>query len=311
MEMQNRLTVASMKKSLDKAEVAYTKFMLYTRSGIEGLYCFFEGERGSDNAYYVPRIKQYINDYHPINCGGRNKVLRVHALIKIHEEYDKYKKAFFIDKDFNAPLTPQIPPVFETQCYSIENYYVSVEVLKEIIKNDFQISEVDEAFPICISLFSDRQKEYHEAAKLFNAWYACLMDIRNSEGKQTGVNLDDKLPKGFLDFTLEKVSVNYDLDKIKETFKNATVCPNDKLKAKIVEFTNFNQSKTFRGKYELTFVREFLKLLIIDSETNKFYLKNRITSSFSPPSNDQAITIFSSYAETPENLRLYLTVVTK
>jgi hypothetical protein len=311
MEMQNRLTVASMKKGLDKAEVAYTKFMLYTRNGIEGLYCFFESERGSDNAYYVPRIKQFINDYHPINCGGRDKVLRVHALIKIHEEYDKYKKAFFIDKDFNTPLTPQIPPFFETQCYSIENYYVSVEVFKEILKNNFQISEVDEAFHICISLFTERQKEYHEAAKLFNAWYACLIDIRNSEGKQTGVNLDDKLPKGFLDFSLEKISKKYDLDIIKATFENATECPLDKLEAKIIEFTNCDQSKIFRGKYELTFVRDFLQMLIQDSNTAKKFLKNKIASSFSPPSNDQALTIFSAFAETPENLRLYLTEVTK
>jgi hypothetical protein len=311
METEDRLTVNSMLKSLDKAVVAYQRFMLHTSNGLDGLYCFFEGQRGSDNAYYVPRIKQFINDYHPINCGGRDKVLRVHALIKMHEEYDKYKKAFFIDKDFNTPLTPQIPPIFETQCYSIENYYVSVEVFKEILKNNFQMSEVDEAFHICTSLFTERQKEYHEAAKLFNAWYACLIDIRNSEGKQTGVNLEDKLPKGFVDFTLEKISSNYDLDKIKETFTNATECPRNKLEAKIVDFTICDQSKTFRGKYELTFVRDFLQMLIQDSTNLNKFLKTKITSSFSPPSNDQALTIFSAYAETPENLRLYLIEVTK
>ncbi len=310
MEIQERLTVASMIKSRDKAEVAYQRFMLHTRNGIKGLYCFFEGEKGSDNAYYVPRIKQYINEYHPINCGGRDKVLKVYRLIKLHREYDKYKKAFFIDKDFNNPLGLNTPPIFETECYSIENYYIAVEIFKEILKNNFQISEVDEDFHICISLFIERQKEYHEAAKLFNAWYACLIDIRNSEGIQTGVNLDEKLPKGFVDYSLEKISSNYDLDKISKTFIDATKCPTDKLDKKIVEFTSCDQSKRFRGKYELTFVREFLRLLIQDSSTTKKYLKNKIAFSFSP-SNDQALTIFSAFAETPENLKSYLAIVTK
>jgi predicted ATP-dependent endonuclease of OLD family len=33
-------------------------------------------------------------------------VLAVYRLINIHREYDKYKKAFFIDRDFNEPLAP-------------------------------------------------------------------------------------------------------------------------------------------------------------------------------------------------------------
>ena len=125
------LTAGFMKKSLYKAQVAYHEFALHTKAGKDGLFCFFEGERGTDNPYYVPKIKRYTQQYHPIRCGGRDAVLKVYELITIHPEYNAYKKAFFIDRDFNKPLEPRNPPIFETPCYSIENFYTSVETFKD------------------------------------------------------------------------------------------------------------------------------------------------------------------------------------
>ena len=121
-----------LRQSRGKAQVAYQDFILHTRANKEGLFCFFEGK---DNAYYIPRVKQFTNKYHPINCGGREKVLKVYDLINNHREYDQYKKAFFIDRDFNPSLSPPNPKIFETPCYSIENFYTSVNVFQEIIKN--------------------------------------------------------------------------------------------------------------------------------------------------------------------------------
>ena len=61
-----------LRKSRNKSAVAYQEFMLYTRENKDGLFCFFEGK---DNAYYIPRVKKFIRKYHPINCGGKEKVL--------------------------------------------------------------------------------------------------------------------------------------------------------------------------------------------------------------------------------------------
>ena len=145
-----------LRASRDKAQVAYQEFALSTRQKKDSLFCFFEGK---DNAYYVPRIRNYTDDYCPIRCGGREKVLAVYELITRHSEYDKYKKAFFIDRDFNQPLAPRKPPIFETPCYSIENFYVSVDVFKQILINEFCLSEVsDSSFQVCVQLFKDRQQ---------------------------------------------------------------------------------------------------------------------------------------------------------
>jgi hypothetical protein len=302
--------IEKLRKSREKAQVAYQEFAVSTRKGKDGLFCFFEGK---DNAYYVPRIKRFTDNYHPINCGGRDEVLDVYRLITIHSEYDKYKKAFFIDRDFNEPLPDHNPPIFETPCYSIENFYVSLDVFKEILINELHLSEVrDEAFQVCIRLFTDRQQEFHQATALFNAWYACLVEIRNKTGNQTGVNLDDKLPKDFLDFTLDSVIAKYDFEKIKQTFQQALEVSEDTLNTKLAEFTNCDQCKVFRGKYEMQFLVTIIELILQDSSNAQKYIKSKIKFTFGEKlSNDQAISIFSTYAETPETLNDYLKQVIK
>jgi hypothetical protein len=298
-----------LRKSTDKAQVAYHKFCLLTGKAKEALFCFFEGK---DNAYYVPRIKRFTDNYQPIRCGGREKVLEVYGLIKNWAEYDKYKKAFFIDRDFNPPLPTHNPPIFETPCYSIENLYVSVGVFKEILKNEFCLSEVsDRDYEVCLMLFLERQKEFHSAVTLLNSWYACLIDIRNAERKQTGVNLDEKLPKNFINFTLASVSSNYDFAKIKQTFLNAREVTEEALNKKLSHFSNCQCHKEFRGKYEMQFLLMLIELILQDAKTTKSYLKNKINFSFGEKiGNSQAINIFSGYAETPESLIAYLKQVT-
>ncbi|MEK0177708.1 DUF4435 domain-containing protein [Microcoleus anatoxicus] len=304
------LYIDQLRKSREKAQVAYQEFVLHTGKGKDGLFCFFEG---NDNPYYVPRIKRFTDNYHPIKCGGRDKVLDVYRLITIHSEYDKYKKAFFVDRDFNESLPPRNPPIFETPGYSIENFYVSVDVFKEILINELHLSEVsDEAFKVCITLFTDRQEEFHQATALFNAWYACLVEIRNKTGNQTGVNLDNKLPKDFIAFTLDSVVKKYDIEKIKQTFPQASEVSEDILNTKLAEFTNCDQCKVFRGKYEMLFLVTMIELILQDSSNPKKYVEQKIKFAFGQKlSNEQAIIIFSAYAETPETLNDYLKQVIK
>ena len=304
------LYIDRLRESRHNPQVAYQEFVLHAEKGKDGLFCFCEGK---DNAYYVPRIKRFTDNYHPIKCGGRDKVLDVYRLITIHPEYDKYKKAFFVDRDFNESLPLRNPPIFETPGYSIENFYVSVDVFKEILINEVHLSEVsDEAFQVCLRLFTDRQKEFHQATALFNAWYACLVDIRNKTGNKTRVNLDDKFRKDFLDFTLDSVIAKDDFEKIKQTFQQALEVSEDTLNTKLAEFTNCDQCKVFRGKYEMQFLVTIIELILQDSSKAQKYIKAKIKFTFGEKlSNDQAISIFSAYAETPETLNDYLKQVIK
>lgn len=299
-----------LRASRDKKQTVYTEFALSVRKFPTHLFCFFEG---NDNGYYVPRIKKYTSDYVPIPCNGREKVLGVYELIINKKEYDKYKKAFFIDKDFNPSLPLKNPPIFETPCYSIENLYVSGSVFEEILINNFHLSlTTDIDFETCKSIYQSRQNEFHVATLLFNAWYACLIEKRNNENIETGVNLSDKFPKGFLEIDLNEVKSNYDLEKIKETFKNAVPISEEELSKKIEEFENLEAHKTFRGKYELNFMITILDLLVKDSKTENQFVESKINFAFFDSLNiEKAIEVFSSYAETPQELEDYLNKITK
>ena len=298
-----------LRASRDKAQVADREFALSTRQKKDSLFCFFEGK---DNAYYMPRIKNYTDDYCPIRCGGRDRVLAVYELITCHSEYDKYRKAFFIDRDFNPTLTPRNPPIFETPCYSIENFYVSVDVFRQLLINEFYLSEVsDRSFQTCMQLFLDRQKEFHQAVILFNAWYACLIDIRNSTGKKIGVNLSKfSLSKNYVSVSLQAVTSDYKLLNLEKDFPNAPKVTTNALYNKPNKFNNCECHQTFRGKYELKFVLKFIEMILEDGSNTKQYIQSKIKFSFGNRlTKEQAIGIFSCYAETPDSLKDYLQVV--
>ncbi|MEO0684252.1 MAG: DUF4435 domain-containing protein [Cyanobacteria bacterium J06649_11] len=294
-----------LRSSRDKAQVAYQEFALSTRRWPNSLFCFFEGK---DNSYYVPRIKEHTNNYYPIRCGGREKVLEVYALINNHSEYFRYRKAFFIDRDFNEPLEEREPPIFETPTYSIENLYVSEVVFREILINELHLSEnADPEFQLCITLFRKRQQEFHDCVTLFNSWYSCLIELRNLNGTNTHVNLKDKLPKGFVNISLQEVVQNYDLEKIKEVFPNAPTVEESVLTKKIEHYENTTRRLLFRGKYELGFVLTLIELILKDSNEKQEIIKRKLKFAFGQKlSIAQGINVFSGYAETPEELSEYL-----
>jgi len=296
-----------LRQSRNKPQVAFTEFANATRKNPEHLFCFFEGK---DNAYYVSRIKRFTENYYPVKCGGKQSVLDVYALITGKKEYRKYKFGFFIDRDFNTSIGAKTPPIYETPCYSIENLYVSISVFKEILTNEFHLSEVsDSNFKKLVDLYEQRQKEFHNSVLLFNSWYACLIEKRENENRQTGVTLDDKLPNNFIDTSLNEVKSSYDFQKIKETFPNAIEVDYAEIEKKMKLFQGEEMHKVFRGKYELEFLIKMIREILKDSRTEKKVVSSKIDFSFGDGSNlgqQQTLNIFEAYAETPKNLLDYL-----
>lgn len=296
----------NLRESREKASVAFHEFALNASKFRSHLFCFFEGEKGTDNPYYVPRIKTKFSDQYPIRCGGKKHVLKVYDLIKAKAEYEKYKTAYFIDKDFDSSQAAVRPNLFETPCYSIENLYVSASVFSEILKNTLSITPGDAEYDKCMTLFCRLQGEYHNAVLLFNAWYSLLIDMRNTNGINTGVNLDDKLPDGFISFKLDHVEKKYTIETIGALFPNAPKVDHAAIDERLEYFKSCDMCKVLRGKYELYFVTRFIDMLITDSKTKKCLIGVPINTSFGLLSNDQAISVFSGYAETPKKLLDYI-----
>lgn len=296
--------IQQLRESRDKATVAYQEFALSTKTHKDYLFCFFEGH---DNPYYVPRIKKFTEKIYPINCGGREKVLKVFKLINNQNVYDGYSKAFFIDRDFNESLENNRDTIFETPCYSIENLYLNRKSFEDILIHEFQLSKNDSSFETCISLFNKRFNEFNTSVTLLNSWYACLIEIRNTKDIQTGVHLDEKLPKGYVSISLQNITSNYDFEKIKQDFPNSTQVKEEILQQKLSQFENCDSELIFRGKYQMEFLITLLQLIIDDSKNNHDFIKNKINYPFDGALNHKrALSIFSNYATTPDSLNKFL-----
>ena len=283
----------------ENANVAYMTFMKHIRQDKDGLFCFFEG---NDAPYYQVQIRRiYQDNYYPISCGNKAKVLKVYQLINYHRIYDKYKKGFFIDRDFD-PLENN-PAIYETPCYSIENLYVSPTVFSEILKNELQLTEVSESYINAMNLYENLLYEFLEATILFNAWYACQVDWKHENKEKLLFSLGEKPLKGFINTSLENIQVNYDVEKIKNRFKKAVEISEETLNQKIEIFKDVDKRFVFRGKFGFKFMMEVLEKLVDNSRKAKTIMTAKVNYNIT---QSQGISQFAQYAETPESLTEYL-----
>jgi Protein of unknown function (DUF4435) len=271
----------------DSQTIGFQNFSVL-RKNTNDLYCFYENQ---DSPYYHSRIARYFQGTQiPVRCGNRNGVLKTHRLIANRSHFAKYKKAFFVDSDFNAPLAPTNPPIFETSpYYSIENCYVSPAVFEKILMHQLHISPPNPLFEQYLNIYKDRQAEFNTAMLVFNAWYACLMDKRIAENIDVQTQLSEKLPRGFLEITIANVTKIYDMEKIYTTFPNAPIIDETILNVKITSFSDKIPYQVFRGKYEFSFLLEMITLLTKHSFDKK-----------------QTLGTFSQYAETPRHFEAYM-----
>lgn len=298
--------LTELRQSRSRPAVIFQEFATVAPNKQDYLFCFFEGASGADNPYYIPRIMRHTSDYYPIRCAGKENVLKAHEIITGKPEYQSYKKAFFIDRDFDPPISSSIKFVFETPCYSIENLYSSSRVFSDILISHFGLSISDPDYAACMSIFNKLQSEYHQATLLFNSWYSLLIDYRNLHKTNIKAQLEDKIPTNFVRIQLSGVSSHYTLSDLEAAFPNAPKIPQADVNLRISQFSQQNMCEVFRGKFELSFVCRIIELLVEDSKNAKTIIKANINLHHSTLTVEQAISILSCYAETPTSLIAFL-----
>lgn len=258
--------------STKSSAVAFHKFVLLCKGRDNDLFCFFEGQ---DSQYYSNRIKTISKrKYQPIPCGNKKNVIEVYEWLKDHSDYKKYLKAYFVDRDFDPTLAND--EIYETPCYSVENFYVNSECLSEILKNEFSLTEIDNTYQLILDLFNKELDCHNQCTILFNAWYAALKQKKYKEKlSSTGVNLDEKLPKGFVCIKIGSISSNYNLNKIRTYFPEAINVTEEEVFAMQEKLNENCISDRLRGKFQLGFFCEFLRFLIEDANKNKKILTKR------------------------------------
>ncbi|MUP39873.1 DUF4435 domain-containing protein [Labilibaculum euxinus] len=292
------------KKADSSSAVAFHKFVLLQKDHNQDLFCFYEG---NDNGYYYPRIKEFYNGvHHPIKCGNKKSVLYMYKSVKTR--YPEVKCSFFIDNDFDERI--ENPKIYETPCYSIENFYTSKNFISDILKNEFGLSEIDSEYKTALDVFDTNQQKYHNESLLFNAWYASLKEKANTNKCSANVNLNCSIPKEFFILKIGSISSDYNFDNLKNKYPEAISISEKEVNNKIKEFQLKDLSKTLRGKYELEFIYTFLNFLIDDANDpeNGTILKNKTKFRVDKA---QMLSQLSQYAETPNCLVKYIEQLNK
>nr|DAV77332.1 MAG TPA: Protein of unknown function (DUF4435) [Caudoviricetes sp.] len=280
-------------------EGAYMEFVYSKRAYRDHVFCFYEGIDSSE--YYNSRVEKYFtSNIIKIIAGGKQEILNLYRKINV-PEYKSVCKMFFVDKNFEhsiySDLTIDTNDIYETEGYSFINYFVTAYTLEKILSNEFSINKNDSDSNRCVKNFIERLGEYNILMLEFNAilFYYC----RNKSKCKNNLDFSDKKLKDFALVTLENVtkSLNYNIiiDKMKH---DANISETNINIYKEIILATDNLSNVCRGKNQLEFFEEYIKLLI-DKKDEYFENKN---ISINLDDNTNKLSLFCKYAYTPKKL---------
>lgn len=301
-----------MREATQSGTTAFLQFTRIHASKPSCLFCFFEGE---DDKYYGTRIKERLDiDWESIRCGGKQAVLNVYSIFSKHENltYQNTQKTFFVDRDFDDPLTPELrQAIYETPCYAIENFYTTIDCFKNILKIEFKIDEFGNdsvLFEKCLDFFKQTQQAFHTAIVEFNAW------VKVARKKKVYIDTSDydafKKINKLVRIEVRQAQKVYEMNDLLAKVK--TGCIHAIEISPIKEQLLLKDGCTFRGKQELLFFIKFLIKLkeVLCSQqrcADHFGLnKPRKVSYEIPTSNSLFLSALTQHADTPECLKHYL-----
>ena len=294
------MSVNTLRASRDKAVVVFTELTRLYKQYPSALYCFFEGE---DGKYYGIRIKNITRpekDFY-LPCKGKEGVLGIHRMLSARKYYANIRAAYFIDRDFDKPISEiGLNGIYETPCYSIENFYTSVQCFSEILRTEFKLIESDENFEKCVSLYVRLQEEFHNAVELLNTWIACQRD------KSSELNISDISVSRFVNIELGKITVKYVIDDLYRIFPGAIAISQEELDARLTELRSSTRQKSFRGKFEIEFMLTFIQKLMLEANQGNYPYFTRKVKVVLSLSKRNIISDLSQYADTPDCLYSYL-----
>jgi len=313
------VTIKNHQESLKEPSVVWEKYTRDVKNNPNRYFVFYEGK---DRQYYDCRIQQFAENFNTYEVGGKSKVLELVNKFTHEEGYKLKNKLFFIDKDYEHHQVNS--DIYMTPKYAVENFYVSSEAIKRILKVHFGINDDDPEFGRVLGCFNARYREFIDYLTEMNLWAICcqlndvkidfdLLGLKSTAAKFLRINyselelLVEDISFSYFESMYEKglrkkiknssglSSRNYNLDlsdymNKKEQIRITFESPLEEYRRHIDEYS--------RGKQLLWFLKEFL-LSVTRKEGG--ILKNQFLID-----DKNIMTVFTNCADTPEGLNEYL-----
>lgn len=298
--MCNQITPDVLTQKLEKTNIGVHRYL--EKKNDHSLFCFMEGKHDPD--YYLGVIRSICgDDCIIIVCGNKSNVLDSYNNF-FQIDHDRYRLAFFIDKDYDEPINN--PNIFETDCYSIENYYCSPEAFKRILKYGIGVpDDVDWRHDV-IDFYMNQFHQFHQTVDLFNAFYSLLHKYEREKNVFFKLNLDDSFPTELANTNVNKCSKLYTLQNILDKYGiEEKVMTEAEVIVEMNRLWALDPFKVFRGKFELDMLFKIMNYLINDA--NKNLCAPIIRKKVSMHLNGKSLmSDLAQFADIPDGLRTYL-----
>ena len=287
-----------------KLEVANVGFHRYNENkNIHSLFCFMEGRHDPD--YYMGVIRSICgDDVVTINCGSKQNVIDIYSRV-YPSDHNQYRLAFFVDRDFDQLINDS--NIFETDRYSIENYYCSQDVFERILKYELNISEDESCWNDVITFFQKEFETFHETVDLFNAFYSILHKYERNNNVFFKLKLGDNFPKELADIKVGGCKKKYNLQDLLNKYELETnIMTEDEVEDERLRLWSLNPYFVFRGKYEIDFMYKLLLHLITNANKNNktdSIIKKSISFGLN---GEHFMSNIAQHADIPNSLREYL-----
>jgi len=188
-----------LRKEAEGSHAQFHQFLLTVgQEGPDSHYFFFEGD--DDPLFYLDQAQSFLENrtYYEFICQGREGVLKVHELVA-RDGRASDRTHFFVDKDHNdimGGVQPTAPSVFQTYCYSFENYLVCDRVLRRFWGERLHLPSTDQRLAETMELFREMRSSLMKRMRIL---MAIVLIGRGIEGRQqlklnlNNINLDKVL----------------------------------------------------------------------------------------------------------------------
>ena len=249
-----------------------TKFLSDIKNYKDKIFCFYEGD---DRKYYNDRIKNVLgiklSDIQQYKCDGKEGVLDTHRLVNPISKNKGIKSMFFIDKDYIEQSEP-IDNIFETNTYSIENYYCNSECFKNVLTTICGLNESEPDYQKAINDFESALKSFNDAVLDFNSW---LYHQRKNNPTANVPFHDLTIMKWFNSSSISSIqpkeTIDQDFIENQRRFTDSPKIPPAAFQTtKNYVKNNLNPTESFVGKYQIAFFGKYLTLLQNEIANNYF-----------------------------------------
>lgn len=299
------MDVNELREARNKPASIFMRFCQSKKRYKDAMFCFYEGE---DNKYYEHRVVQYTeipyDNIISFDCEGKENVLKVYEMIKTKPDYDGVVMAFFTDRDYFE--SENKTDLYETPCYSVENFYTSINCFKKILKIGFGINVHEEDFEKCVQDFCKSQCMFHQHMIVFNAWLKGQREEEKKNGHRNVHLKNFKIGKLFetigINIVIPKENINYDY--FQKMFPDAIKLSEKRMKEHILFMKDCDKQKCFRGKQELNFLKKVIDDLVRKNNNGDYFVEKHNCVGLDP--NKDTLLTLSQFADTPECLIEFL-----